>query len=232
MKLVYVDDSGDETFTVLCALAIPEHRWNSYLKGWLTFRRQLFRDHGVPATYELHSQDWLSRQPLPLDGVDQADQPPILKHAKDARMQRGLRYERALKIISTFADAQLFTAYSPDTNKYDLYGELIRWVDDTLRVDDEFGLVVLDGLDQGMHYRARHRSLPIKSRRILEDPMECPSHGSQLIQMADLCAHAAFRHARASPNDSVQIRNAYPELLAPILAPLPDGGYGLMLGWK
>jgi hypothetical protein len=137
-----------------------------------------------------------------------------------------------LKVISTFADATLFTAYSPDTNKYDLYGDLIRWIDDTLQVDGEFGVVVLDGLDQGMHYRARHRNLPIKSRRVLEDPMECPSHGSQLIQMVDLCAHAAFRHVRASPNDSAQMRNAYPDLLAPILAPTPDGGSGLILGWK
>lgn len=137
-----------------------------------------------------------------------------------------------MKVISTFADARLFTAYSPDTNKYDLYGDLVRWIDDSLQADDEFGVVVLDGLDQGMHYRARHRSLPIKSRRVLEDPMECPSHGSQLIQMADLCAHAAFRHVRASPNDSKQIREAYPDLLAPILAPPPDGGSGLILGWK
>jgi len=211
--LIYVDDSGDEHRTVLSALAIPEHRWSSYLKGWLTWRRQLFRDHKVPAGYEIHAQRWLSKSPDPLPGgVDV----PILRHDRDARRERFRRYESALKVISTFADASLFTIYAPGTDKFALYGELLVWLDEWLRDEDAFGLIILDGLDQGLHYRARHRDLPIKTRRILEDPVECPSHGSQLIQMVDCCVHAAFRHVRGDPGP---IRSVYPTTLGPLLAP-------------
>lgn len=34
MYVIYVDDSGDENRLVFSGLAIPEHRWSAYLKGW------------------------------------------------------------------------------------------------------------------------------------------------------------------------------------------------------
>jgi hypothetical protein len=232
MRMIYVDDSGDETRSLLSALVIPDRLWASYLKSWLTFRRQLFRDHAVPATYELHAQDWLSKSPEPLllpDGSTST--PDILRHARDARRERALRYEKALKVISTFAEARLITVYRDGTDKFGLYAELLGWVDDYLRIEGEYGMVVLDGLDQGLHYRAKHRELQIGTRRIIEDPMECPSHGSQLIQMVDLCVHAAFRHVRDSPSDTPQMRSLYPRILGKLAEPVGGSGIAHIKNW-
>lgn len=229
MYLIYVDDSGDEQRTLLSALCIPEHRWSSSLRSWLTFRKQLFRDHQIPAGYELHAQDWLSKTPAQLD--DGSGTPPaILAQARAARRERFQRYEAALKVIGSFADARLLTVYTTGTDKFGLYAELLAWIEELLRTESSYGAIVLDGLDQGGHYRRRHRDLPIKTRRILEDPMECPSHGSQLIQMADCCVHAAFRHVRRSSTDDPKLLAAYPNALTRIIEPGSGGEAGIR-GW-
>lgn len=212
MYLIYVDESGDEGRTVFSALAVPEHRWSSYLKGWLTWRKQLFRDHHVPASYELHAQDWLSFDPAPLDG---GGAPAILERNRNSRRGRFTLFEGGIRVIGTFHDARLFTVEAAGTDKYELYAELLAWIDDELRADTAYGLVILDGLDQGHHFRRRHRDLPIKIRRILEDPVECPSHSSQLIQMVDWCVHAAFRHLRGT--DDAHVVALYPNALREII---------------
>ncbi len=230
MNLIYVDDSGDESCTIFSALWIPEIRWRSYLKGWLTYRKQLYRDHLIPADYELHAQDWLSKRP---EWPEERGQPPdIIVGGKAARKSRGQRYEKALKVISTFHDARLFTVYADGVDKLGLYEELIGWLDEALSIENEFGLVLLDGLDQGHRYRASHRRLVLRDRCLLEDPMECASHGSQLIQMADLCAHAAFRYVRDLETDPIQLRQAFVSTLAPIVE-IPPVGFGDHIwGWK
>jgi len=107
MYLFYVDDSGDERRTLFSALGIPENRWSSSLKGWLTWRKQLFKNHQIPASYELHAQDWLSASPMPLEAGVVG--PPILEHNRDARRQRFDVFEGGLRVLGTFADARLLT---------------------------------------------------------------------------------------------------------------------------
>jgi hypothetical protein len=84
---------------------------------------------------------------------------------------------------------------------------------------------VLDGLDPGHRFRARHRDLPIKTRRILEDPVQCPSHASQFIQMSDWCVHAAFRHLRAT--DDRHVVALYPTTLSKLVIGGPDTPNGI-----
>jgi hypothetical protein len=196
MYVIYVDDSGDSTFRTYTALAIPVARWTSYLKGWLTFRKQLFRDDHVPADYELHAYKWLSAHPDPMDEILDA-QPPILQQGRDHRRDRSKAFERGIKIIGTFEDARLFTVASETIGVHDLYGRLVRWLDEWLGQEGTYGLVIIDGEDQGLKYRRRHRDLGIRTRRIIEDPQPMPSHESQLIQMADWCAYSVYRHLLA-----------------------------------
>jgi hypothetical protein len=37
--------------------------WTEYLGRWLSFRGWLYRQYGVPASFELHSQAWLAVEP-------------------------------------------------------------------------------------------------------------------------------------------------------------------------
>jgi hypothetical protein len=223
--LIYVDDSGDERRTLFCALAIPEHRWSSYLKGWLTWRRQLFRDEGIPAGYELHAQNWLASRTLPLPDTTADAQPPILGRNRDARRRRFDAFESAFAVMGTFAEALIYTIAVDTTSKHPLYASLLAWLNDDLTDRGARGILVLDGLDQGHQFRRRHRDLDLRTRRIIEDPIPCPSHESQLIQMADFCAHAAFRGIRGT--DPRPVVELYRRRLARLIVPGSEAADGV-----
>jgi hypothetical protein len=55
-------------------------------------------------------------------------------------------------------------------------------------------------MDSGHHLRAAHRALLIKHRRIIEDAASRRSSDSQLLQMVDLCAYAAFQSLQGKRN--------------------------------
>jgi hypothetical protein len=49
--LVYVDDSGDESFRLYSAIFVRVDRWRDLLRAWLNWRRQLEADYGIPVAY-------------------------------------------------------------------------------------------------------------------------------------------------------------------------------------
>ncbi len=70
-----------------------------------------------------------------------------------------------------------------------------------LEVEHAWATLMVDGTDDGGgHLHAAHRELNIKTRRILEDAGRRSSSQSQLLQMADLCAHAAFQSIAQNPH--------------------------------
>lgn len=96
-------------------------------------------------------------------------------------------------------------------DRHELYGRLVDWLDAWLAEQDERGVIFLDGGDPGARYRRQHRDrLPIGSRRVLEDPQPMTSSHSQLVQMADWCAHSAYRYLRADQGkEAPQNRELY-----------------------
>jgi hypothetical protein len=56
---------------------------------------------------------------------------------------------------------------------------------------------------------ASHRALRIQRRRVLEDPAFRGADDSQLLQMADFCAHAAHRSVVNDPQRAPQFNTAY-----------------------
>jgi hypothetical protein len=75
----------------------------------------------------------------------------------------------------------------------------------------ERGIIVVDGKDDSS-YRPAHRALALRTRHIIEDPLMQSSRHSQLIQMADLVAHAAFQHQVGNPEKRF-MWDWYPTLL-------------------
>ena len=153
--------------------------------------------------------------------VDRLGQPvTVLSEHRFARRERSRQFDKALTIISGFPGAFVTTVHwEGSDDKSHLYAQLLADVEDRLAIERAEGVVFLDGLEPGPHFRRRHRDLPIRTRRVLEDPIRMSSGESQLVQMADLCVHAAFRYKRATSDDLS--RDAFTRLSS-IATPIRD----------
>ena len=74
------------------------------------------------------------------------------------------------------------------------YTRLVSLWDAQLRQADSFGVVGMDGDGSDPIYYNAHRSLDLRTRHIIEDPMFHSSRRSQWTQMADLVAWTGFAH--------------------------------------
>jgi hypothetical protein len=225
--IAYVDDSGNEQLGLLwTAILIPFDLWTEYLRRWLGFRTNLYAKTGVPASYELHTQVWLSPDPLQeaaqaLDSLrgPGGQLPEILLSGKAQRRERSRWYEKALLTIGTFTEARLLTVFTPKHSgpaKVALYDELLCFIEEFLAPEKAHATLIVDGaMDSGSHLRAAHRALLIKRRRIIEDAAMRRSADSQLLQMVDLCAYAAFQSLQGKRNQVFSSR--YEEVLARLI---------------
>jgi hypothetical protein len=224
--IAYIDDSGtDESGLIWSALVIPFELWTEYLGRWLAFRAALFKETGVPADWELHAVHWLSPRPTrSVKAQTQQDQvlqtlqtrglPAILTpRDKTQRRERSRWYEKGLRRIGTFTEARVLTVHGTDPSgvgKVDLYNELLCFLEEMMFADKGRTLVIVDGADElDRSYRASHRALRIQRRRVLEDPAFRGADDSQLLQMADFCAHAAHRSVVNDPQRAPQFNTAY-----------------------
>lgn len=233
--LVYVDDSGNEQVGWLwSAIAHPVELWTDHLQRWLHFRSWLYHAHGVPANFELHAQVWLSADPArntddeQLARVTQPDGElvPILRQGKSRRRTRFEVFEKALKTIGSLPDAQLFTTSTPSSSgpaKFDLYDDLLCFLEAFLLAEQAHGTLIVDGLhDGGGHLRRAHRALLIKQRRVVEDASHRSSADSQLLQMVDIAAYAALQSIQLKPGLDPKFTGAYEKTLRRIIV-RPDG---------
>ena len=230
--MVYVDDSGNENVGWLwTAFALPFDLWSEYLGRWLSFRHWLFRQHGVPANFELHSQAWLAVEPakhtsaagqLALVQDGHGELVDLLRRGRARRRARFEVFEKGLKTIGGFTDARLFTVGSPSTSgaaKLVLYDDLLCFVEDFLSGEGSHATFIVDGAhDSGGHLRSAHRALLIKQRRIVEDAGLRRSSDSQLLQIADFCAHAAFQSVQNKTSLDEKFRRQYETALSRLIA--------------
>jgi hypothetical protein len=227
----YIDDSGNESVGwIWTALVVPMDLWSEYLHRWLQFRRWLYKKHRVPANFELHAQAWLSvepakqtRDPDQLALVEQEGE--LLEVLRRGRAQRRARFEafeKGLKTIGTFTESQLFTASSypraTGAAKIDLYDELLCMMEGCLARTGTRLTVLVDGAhDSGGHLKSAHRALLVHDRRVVEDAGLRRSSESQLLQMADCCAHAAFQSVQDKPNLDEGFRRLYETVLSRLI---------------
>lgn len=229
--IVYVDDSGNEKVGWLwTALAVPLDLWTEYLGRWLSFRHWLYAKHAIPASFELHAQAWLAVEPSKQTAGDQlvlANRPPgglpeILTRGKDQRRARFEAFEKGLRTIGTFTEARLFTTFTSASTgeaKFALYDDLLCFIEDFLAGEHGHATFLVDGgHDGGGHLRTAHRALLIKRRRVIEDAGLRRSSDSQLLQMADICAHAAFQSIQDKATLDEKFRRQYETRLGRLIA--------------
>jgi hypothetical protein len=226
--VVYVDDSGNEKIGSLwTALAIPMDLWTEYLGRWVAFRRFLYSRHALPASFELHAQAWLAIDPeknIDLEDQRELARPdgvliPVLVKGRAERRLRSQLFEKGLKTIGTFTEARLLTVFKAGRfGKIDLYQELLGFLEEFLDLERAHATVLVDGaVDSGRHFHECHRSLELRSRRVIEDAAMRRSNESHLLQMADWCAYAAFQSIQERPDLDERFKRQYETTLSRLI---------------
>jgi hypothetical protein len=209
MRIFYVDDSGDEEMAVLAAIGFELGDWRRVLTGWLGWRKWLWGKYRLPVDFELHAQEFVSgRGEIAYRGEDGETVNPPIDRTPGLRREA---YKRCLAQIERQAGISVLAVAERGVTLAALYQWFIGELDGVLGSFNEEAMVVVDGLDDS-RFRPAHRSLELKTRRIIEDPLMQSSRHSQLIQMADLVAHAAFQHEARDP-DRRFMWDWYPDLL-------------------
>jgi hypothetical protein len=194
VNFYYVDDSGDETCTLLTALEIPVDRWSVCLRTWLGWRKALFRKHHLPTDFEIHSSEFLQGKGEPAPVVE-GEKAPLINTSRGLRREI---FESSLAQIARTPGLRMLTIYRDDTEKMLLYRDLLAWIEDEARIDSTHAIMIVDGIEK--RYRMEHRALKLRTRVVVEDVWMQDSVHSQLIQMADMAVHAAFQRAVRNPD--------------------------------
>jgi hypothetical protein len=191
MRIFYVDDSGEEEIAVLGVLSFEIVDWRQTLTEWLGWRKWLWKHYRLPTDFELHAQEFVSgRGTISYRGDEGEVIHPDIDRVLGLRKEA---YRRCLAQIDRQEEISVLAVASPNMTVGELYHWWIGELDELLADRDEEAIIVVDGLDDSS-YRPAHRALDLRARRIIEDPLMQSSRHSQLIQMADLIAHAAFQH--------------------------------------
>lgn len=184
--LIYVDDSGDQTFQVFTGLIVPFSSWHQHLEQMKVFRRRLLDVHGIPVDKELHANEFLNGRGRPSLRTDA----PI---NTDRRLRRQVGAE-ALDCLQKLDDLAIITAATKGMQRAAFYDTFLREIERHLEDLDATALIILDGDGTDPTYQQVHRSRKLHDRRIIEDPMIQTSHESLPIQFADLVAYCAYQH--------------------------------------
>jgi hypothetical protein len=210
MRIFFVDDSGDQTIAVLAAISFELNEWHRVLVEWLGWRRWMWKQYGLPTDFELHAQEFISgRGEIVYRDSRRIVQSPRIDGVLGLRKEA---YRRSMAQINRQEGVSVLAVAWQGKTIADAYAWFINQLDELLADLGEEAIIVVDGLDDSS-YRPAHRQLNIKTRRIIEDPLMQSSRHSQLIQMADLVAHAAFQHLVADPEKRF-MWDWYPTLLA------------------
>jgi Protein of unknown function (DUF3800) len=204
--LVYVDDSGNESFRLYTAIFISASEWRTTLSRWLEWRRSLEARFEIPVLYEIHSAKFFAGRGRPSINVRQLVN-------TDRTLRRAIGRE-ALDLVADIRPG-IVTVARDGGSVGATYAGLVQCVEQELLERDAVGIVVLNGQDEDSRYWQAHRDLPLGERRVVEDPWTQPSHASQLIQMADIVAYAA--HQQVSTSGRRSMAHWYEQAIAPLV---------------
>lgn len=169
-RMLYVDDSGsvESGLIVYGWIECSPEGWRHALRAILELRKALYRDHGVPASQELHATKFVNGRSRITSRAD---------------ISVGAVYRRTAATGSDY-----------HRERAAVYLRLVQELDAQHRSDGTLALISMDGDGSDPSYHDAHRSLSLDTRHIIEDPVFHDSRRSQLVQMADLVAYTAFCH--------------------------------------
>lgn len=196
-RMLYVDDSGsvESGLIVYGWIECSPEGWCHALRAILELRKALYRDHGVPASQELHATKFVNGRSRITSRADPRDRTEWKTLGRAVAQQ-------CLRSIASSADIFVGAVYRRTAatgsdyhrERAAVYLRLVQELDAQHRSDGTLALISMDGDGSDPSYHDAHRSLSLDTRHIIEDPVFHDSRRSQLVQMADLVAYTAFCH--------------------------------------
>lgn len=221
MRLIYIDDSKDQSTSCFSALSIADRDWNPAFDDIKSFRRSLKTSDGILLRKELHATDFVAGRGRISDRI-------VTKY------RRSQIFAEALGFVARLPGIQIFNACVKKSDEDRAFEWLLNRINTNLSKSGEFGIIFCDeGKDYTKLLRKMRVYNPIPSGfgrwpggqssrniaidRILEDIVYKDSASSYFIQLADFCAFALLR--REAPLESrtkYGIDKAF-DLLKPVL---------------
>ena len=212
MRMYYIDESEGPRYYVRSALGIDAERWNDLHHRVQTWRRALEGDYRVPASRELHACDLLAGRGK-LARIDGADQRLAPEQGAEIFMD-GLRImENAAHSLGGIEVVNVCLRKT-DVKGYERTSldRLLNRVNSSVAADGRYAHLIFDEGGERMvkrlYGRLRSRN-PVPSRyevwedgeatkdipieRVIGGPSFRSSHDDELLQMADLIAHALLK---------------------------------------
>lgn len=200
LRLFYVDDSGAEAtgYATFSWIEFLVDDWKPGLRQVLDWRKKLLREHQIPILYELHATKF----------VNGRGDPSLDPAWNRRKINRSQVVDDAIAMLAASSWLSVGTLYSHTSlrrrqfsaERSSVYAELVRLIDQRLTQAGELGILVMDGDGTDDSYVSAHRDLPLATRSLIEDPVFQHSHRSQLVQLADLTAYAAYQHLLRHPS--------------------------------
>ncbi|WP_136042526.1 MULTISPECIES: DUF3800 domain-containing protein [unclassified Microbacterium] len=199
--MFYADDSGnlEEGWIVYGWVELAVEDWDAVLTHWLTFRKRLVADYGIPTAQELHMTALVN-------GRGHVSTAPPSRFVRGGEtLWKPLGREVAVRCLEAVRECPhieigvCFRRSSLRNKKINrdreaVYSSLVALWDSQLRRSREYGIVGMDGDGSDPIYYSAHRALSLSTRRIIEDPMFHSSRRSQWTQIADIVAWSGFTH--------------------------------------
>lgn len=201
-RIFYLDDSGtvDTGFILYGWLGIDVVHWSRALRCWLDFRKELYRDTGIPADFEIHSTKFINGR----------DRPSTDAKWNRSKENRRAVAQQALKALSLMQGARTGAVYRRTDKKGAAYGAeratvyeaALHHLDRQLAASGDHGIIVMDGDGSDPSYQREHRKLKLATRHVVEDPWFAASDTNQPVQAADLLAYTAYQSLLRHPAKS------------------------------
>lgn len=221
MIIAYVDESGDpgatgsRTYALGCVM-VDHSIWLNRFDRLIGYRRHVRKLFGLPVRAELKA-NYLLR-----NGGPHLSQNPLSEPARHALYRQTMRLQNKLdlKCFAVVIDKAEAANRDPGRPVQDIAWEwLLQRLERRSHYESDHVLLVHDEGDQATVRKLARKTrrigtagsafgtgvLSVPFERLIDDPVPRDSKQSYFLQLADLCAYAAFRRLNPPPLRAQQI---------------------------
>ena len=211
MHFVYIDDSCERPRYIFSAICVPCNQWNEAFARLQKWRKHLKDVHGIPTSYELHAQEFVS-------GRGSASQiGTISRHRRAQIFHRGVSITNWLNL----SGVTVFNVCNTDDDQFKAFERLLNRINRTMKARDSYAHLICDQGKEDQYTKLvrkmrvfnpipskfgawadGHGTKNITIERIIEDPQFKSSSKSYFIQQADFIAFALLR--RENPTSRIK----------------------------